>query len=376
MSEKNHRIIISTVGTSLLTNQIDRIQESSWFGELARSANARSTDLPPATAEKVATLARRARDILQTADLGKLRRASAELNGILGIYDQDFSQGKADIHYLIATDTAQGQRTAEIIRDLLANQGVLNVNIPPIADLSTASTGAFSEGIDGIIQLLERDVKPLMDRYEVIFNLTGGFKSLQGYMNTLGMFYADRIVYIFEGENAELITIPRLPIAIDDAQLAPHAVTLVLLAKGDGLPLAAVQGIPETLVAAVDGRYILSNWGNLLWQQQRERLLGYELLDFPGLVYRDRFRADFKNGDFSSSDRLALQETLARVSYLFRTHGNSTQLLVGGGLQYSPLANGIGHFRINLDFRVTCRVEDGMLVLCRYGHHSVIDDLV
>jgi hypothetical protein len=123
-------------------------------------------------------------------------------------------------------------------------------------------------------------------------------------------------------------------------------------------------------------RQILSNWGNLLWQQQRERLLGYELLAFPGLVYRLRFQEDFENKGFSSTDRLALQETLARVSYLFRTHGNSTQPLVGGGLQYSPLANRVGHFRINLDFRVTCGVEDGMLVLYRYGHHLIIDDPV
>jgi hypothetical protein len=193
-------------------------------------------------------------------------------------------------------------------------------------------------------------------------------------MNTLGMFHADRIVYIFEGDNSKLITIPRLPIAIDDAQLAPHAVTLALLAKGDGLKPEDIQGMPEALVAEIDGCYILSNWGDLTWQQKRESLLGYKLLDFPGLVYGDRFLKDFKNQDFSSSDRLALQETLARVSYLFRMHGNSTQPLVGGGLQYSPLANGVGHFRINLDFRVTCKVEDGMLVLCRYGHHPVIDD--
>jgi hypothetical protein len=34
--------------------------------------------------------------------------------------------------------------------------------------------------------------------YHIVFNLTGGFKSIQGWMQTLGMFYADEIVYIFE----------------------------------------------------------------------------------------------------------------------------------------------------------------------------------
>jgi hypothetical protein len=90
--------------------------------------------------------------------------------------------------------------------------GIVNVNIPSSNGLSTASTQAFAGGIDGVIEFLETEVKPLRSSYEVVFNLTGSFKSLQGYMNTWGMFYADRIVYIFEGDNSKLITIPRLPI--------------------------------------------------------------------------------------------------------------------------------------------------------------------
>jgi hypothetical protein len=31
-------------------------------------------------------------------------------------------------------------------------------------------------------------------------------------MNTLGMFYADEVIYIFEAKTADLIRIPRLPI--------------------------------------------------------------------------------------------------------------------------------------------------------------------
>jgi hypothetical protein len=90
-------------------------------------------------------------------------------------------------------------------------------------------------------------------------------------------------------------------------------------------------------------------------------------------VYGDRFRADFKGG--TAADRVVLQETLARVSYLFTTGGNSTKQLVGGGLQYSPLVSkGVDHFRVNLSLRVTCGVEDGRLVLYRYGSHAIEDD--
>ena len=92
--------------------------------------------------------------------------------------------------------------------------------------LSTASTAAFSAGIDDLIAWLERTIKPLRASYEVCFNLVGSFKSLQGYMNTLGMFYADKVIYIFEGQDAALITIPRLPIQVDQALLEPYAVSL------------------------------------------------------------------------------------------------------------------------------------------------------
>ena len=180
-------------------------------------------------------------------------------------------------------------------------------------------------------------------------------------------------IQIFEGENSELITIPRLPIAIDQSQLVPHAVTMALLAKGDGVGASDVEGLPEGLIAEVDGRYILSNWGNLMWQRGKDDLLGDRLLDFPGLVYGDRFRADFKG--VTAADRVVLQETLARVSYLFTTNGNSPKQLVGGGLQYSPLVSkGVDHFRVNLSLRVTCRVGDGQLVLYRFGHHDIEDD--
>ncbi len=373
MTISSPQIIVSTVGTSLLTNQIDRQQEGNWFALLSKHANQQAAETPPEIQDRINTLSQRAKQKLSAGKLEDACKASAELNGIGGIYQKDLSRGKNDIHYLIATDTLQGQTTAHIIREYLVANGIVNVNIPSSNGLSTASTQAFSGGIDGVIEFLETEVKPLRSRYEVVFNLTGSFKSLQGYMNTLGMFYADRIVYVFEGANSELITIPRLPIVIDQSQLVPHAVTMALLAEGDGLKANEVKGLPEGLIAEVDGRYILSNWGNLMWKRGKDDLLGDQLLDFPGLVYGDRFRADFKGS--TATDRILLQETLARVSYLFTTAGNSTKQLVGGGLQYSPLVSkGVDHFRVNLSLRVTCRVKDGRLVLYRYGSHDIEDD--
>ncbi|MBK8043622.1 MAG: hypothetical protein IPK21_13770 [Haliscomenobacter sp.] len=72
--------------------------------------------------------------------------------------------------------------------------------------------------------------------YEIIFNLTGGFKSLQGYLNTIGMFYADRIVYIFES-GQEVIAIPKLPVKLEMGIFYEQAsIFLQLSQTSDGFP--------------------------------------------------------------------------------------------------------------------------------------------
>jgi putative CRISPR-associated protein (TIGR02619 family) len=366
-------IIISTVGTSLLTNQIDRKNpdEESWFKLLSDCANEKVAEITAEVDRIISILRERAESRLKDANNATIRRLSAELNGIYGIYDEQLDRGKVDIHHLIATDTAQGQATAGIIEGFLRQRNIPNVNIQCPKGLSTSSTKDFSSGVDDLITWLESEIVPMRSSYQVYFNLVGGFKSLQGYLNTLGMFYADKIIYIFEGKGAQLITIPRLPISIDIEQLKPHAVTLALLAEGDGLDSSAIAGISEGLIGEVDGRYILSSWGLLIWRLTKQELLGGKLLEFPGLGYQDKFRADF-NGQNDATKRVDLQETLARVSYLFTTHQNSTKPLTGGGLQYAPLkGENIDHFRINQGMRVICRVEGGKLVLYRYGEHEV-----
>jgi putative CRISPR-associated protein (TIGR02619 family) len=366
-------IIISTVGTSLLTNQVDRKNpdEESWFKLLFDCANEKVAGITAEVTQIISTLRQRAESKLKDADHTTIRRLSAELNGIYGIYEDNLDRGKVDIHYLIATDTAQGQTTAEIIRDFLCQRNIPNVNIQSPKGLSTSSTKDFSSGVDDLITWLESEIVPMRASYQVYFNLVGGFKSLQGYLNTLGMFYADKIIYIFEGKGSQLITIPRLPIDIDIEQLKPHAVTLALLAEGDGLDSSAIADISEGLIGEVDGKYILSSWGLLIWRRTKQVLLGGKLLEFPGLGYQDKFRADF-NSQNDVTKRVDLQETLARVSYLFTTHQGNTQALTGGGLQYAPLkGQNIDHFRVNQGMRVSCRVEGGKLVLYRYGEHEI-----
>ena len=182
------RVIVSTVGTSLLTNQINRndIAEKDWYGLLRDYANLRGEAIENKKAlDIIHTLHQRATDKLQTANIQGVRSLSAELNGIYGIYQGKLATGKQDTHILIATDTEQGKVTAEIVQNYLQSNDILNVSIYMPRGLSTASTTAFTEGIDDLITWFKQTLEfHRQQKSKIYFNLVGGFKSLQGYLNT------------------------------------------------------------------------------------------------------------------------------------------------------------------------------------------------
>ncbi len=369
------RVIISTVGTSLLTNQIDRNnnQEKDWYGLLRDSANLKGEQIEnEQIIGIILTLQERASNKLKTAKNQVIRRLSAELNGIYGIYQDKLGRGKQDIHILIATDTEQGKVTAEIVEAYLQDKGISNTSIYSPQGLSTSSTTAFTTGIDDLIVWFQKNIKSYQEQgYKICFNLVGGFKSLQGYLNTIGMFYADEIIYIFEGIGAELITIPRLPISIDRQALKPHVVNLALLNAGAALSPREARGIPEALIAEIDNQITLSTWGNLIWEECKEQFLSASLLDFPRLEYRDTFLSDY-NQIKVPQERIKLQESLAKVSRILKESNGDTTELTRTGLKYSPYETvpDIDHFRINSSLRVSCQIIEGNLSLRYYGTHD------
>ncbi|MEM9153745.1 MAG: putative CRISPR-associated protein [Cyanobacteria bacterium P01_F01_bin.33] len=359
--------ILSTIGTSLLTQQISRgnPDEKDWYPKLRDTANFRFEQTPNDVQDIIQTLGTRAEQKLKQGSINVIRSASAELNGIYGLYNQNLGQAKSDMHWLIATDTAQGQKTAEIVEKFLIEQNIsCQIYTPP--GLSAANTECFSNGIDNLLIWLET----ITEGYEkVYFNLVGGFKSLQAYLNTIGMFYANEIVYIFEGANSEVIKIPRLPIKIDQDAIAPYALQMLLMAEGAELPVAEVANIPETLLFSVDADSTLSTWGTLIWNKAKHTLLTQDLLSFPNLDYDASFHKDYASTK-DAKKRTKLQEVLAKVSYLLtKNSGNIACLKDDGGLLYEVYTNknGIGHFRVTQGIRVSCTSENGRLYLRRYG---------
>lgn len=219
---------MTTVGISVLLNALTP-DEDEWRRRLNREAN--SNTLPPEIAEKAERLCQISLEKLFKGDAKEIRRLSAELNGLYGLYNDQLTLGYGDIHFLIATDTALGHKAGEVVCTFLRKQGLIaEIYVPP--RLSTADTLSFSHGIKDLIHWCESTIPGYREaQYKVIFNLTGAFKSLQGYLNIVGMFYADELVYIFE-TGSQLLSIPRLPLQIDVEALNEYRVELALMAQG------------------------------------------------------------------------------------------------------------------------------------------------
>ncbi len=120
-------LIISTVGTSLITNPASKEE----LNRLYEYSNCNEDDCPQEIKNLIAALTPKSLEKLKTSDPKSLRKSSAELNGILGFYNDDLSKGKGDLHLLICTDTFQGIKAAEVLKEfLLSNDIACDIYVP------------------------------------------------------------------------------------------------------------------------------------------------------------------------------------------------------------------------------------------------------
>ncbi|HEY9800837.1 MAG TPA: hypothetical protein V6D25_10800 [Leptolyngbyaceae cyanobacterium] len=366
------RVVISTLGTSLLTNQLDRKYDHSyWFDILRRSINYTNIELEeysPEAKSIIDQLKERAITNLFGGRIRDVRLASIELSVIYALYQGKLEQGKQDYHFLIASDTLISRVTADIIQDFLRGQG-LNANIYIPKGFSTANTERFKNGVDELLVWLDDIASNFRNSgYRISFNLVASSRVLQAYMDIIGMLYADELLYVLEGVNPTLINIPRIPIQLDTSIINP--VKFALMEAGS-INLREAEGIPETFIFTIDNNAILSNWGALIWKKCKNDFLSKDLLVFPRLSYTSSFIRDYQNNR-NNRDRVKLQETLAKVSYLLtEADGDTVVLKQNGSLQFAKFANAdIYYFRVDSSLRVSCKSSAGILSLETFGSHE------
>jgi putative CRISPR-associated protein (TIGR02619 family) len=347
--------VVTTIGTSLLSNLAGQGDAA----VLREASNLAEEELSPGQRRTIEEITAKARDALGEADLdkGRLLRACAELEGLHALCGDRLTtdEGRYDLHYLIATDTALGHRIGELIASSLREMG-RNVELVVPVGLSTRSQASFIAGLRRVVRWCESTLVGQRETgRRVVFHLSGGFKSLLGALNLVGMFYADEVAYRFEGPGAPLIRNPSLPLAARLDLSAPELGLLAVLAECDGLSVRAerVAGWPAALVDTNGhGQASISPWGLLAWYDNKRQVFEAGLLPFPGLRIEPAFENEAR-ALLTADERAALQETLARLA---------------GGLLDHPAGTAIAPSTEHIGFRagwfIRCVPSDeGLIVL-------------
>jgi putative CRISPR-associated protein (TIGR02619 family) len=314
------RVIVSPCGTSLLTNGTDE----SLRKLLIKISNYKEVDFSQEEKKIVDKHCVQRKQEIHNADISKARQLSAELNGIITYRDMDCGSefSKSDHYIILATDTYLGGITAKFAVDWLKGQS-LKATEKVIQDLSTKDIDSFRAAMSEIVRWCDEELEKQYPKptWKIIFNLTGGFKSVNGFLQTLAMFYADESIYIFEA-GGQLLKIPRLPIQLDpEAEIGENLLIFRRLAVlMEQLPFEECQDISDTLLDHLDAYVSLSEWGKLIWQKSWKRYYSEELLSplSSRLKYSNRFEQVAKS---LSRDRLLIiNERLDQISRYLETN--------------------------------------------------------
>lgn len=287
--------ILSTCGTSLFTNGISNELRS----EFAEYANEKDwSEIPHDIASRLKQHAEQQKQKLLAADLDLVKILSAELNSLLS-WQSNRSSDSQDMHVLLATDTALGQATAEIIQQWLISQGN-TVTITSASGLNTASLQSFRESLSELTTTLIEQVSSYKGNgYQIIFNLAGGFKALNGFLQAFSTIYADETVYIFES-SSEVLSIPKLPFRLDAEQIVKENLHIFRrLAYQLPVNKTEANAIPETLLFSIGDDITLSEWGELLWQSSYKEMYKKSLLPSISerIILANGFEVSTKNLD-------------------------------------------------------------------------------
>ena len=219
------RTIITTVGTSLLSNRDDRPWAGWRFGGEHPDKDAVSA-------------------WLKTADPA---RASAEIHTWkrLGILEEPVGEKVVLVH----SHTPDGRYCAERLEDYARCKG-LETAIRQIDELSYTDAATFNRGLSRLVRVLAETLRAGRADGEVAIAATGGFKAEIAVANLVGALLGSPVYYIYE-QFEQLVTLEPIPISLEPQWLREGSGKALLGRLGDGDCVSRQQ--IDSLVKA-DGR--------------------------------------------------------------------------------------------------------------------------
>ncbi len=356
--------ILTTVGLSFLTNGLKDIFKAS---DIYANSNKQENEIDKEFIAKFEIKFEKLKNEILAFDSEKLQKLSAELNALLRYNRFE----KNDIYKLLCTDTYLGRKSAELIENYLKSRN-LNVSIYQPKDLKTSEIESFHIALTDMVKDLSEELQGYKDSgYEIVFNLTGGFKSVNSFLQTMASLYADKSLYIFESSN-ELLTIPRIPIKVDEKIIIKNiqifrALELNILQRNKEL-----ENFPKTLILNMGNEYTLSAWGEIVWQKVKIEFYKNELIEplqKSKIEYSKEFKKDFQK--LNQKEKLQLNKSIVKLEQ-YIAHGKNLKSLRYHDLK-GEVAQNYSHefypFDGNDSRRVYCNEKDKKIILQKIDAH-------
>jgi hypothetical protein len=263
-----------------------------------------------------------------------------------------------------------GEITSDMVATWLTKNGY-TVVVHKVTDLQTADIVPFKLALADMFQFVQELITEYRTLgFHIVFNLTGGFKSVNGFLQTIGNQFADEVVYIFESAS-ELLSIPGLPFSlnyeslftekIDVLRKIQHQLTVTDLEK---------KGL-ELFLFETDETVMLNDLGTIVWAQLKKKLYAQKVLN--PLIARIRYSTGFLQSVQSlPEDRLyTLNEKLDKLLHYIQT-GESLLSLSIKQIQGKPIQGSTHEFYAWSDKdarRVYGHFEQEVFVLDQLGKH-------
>jgi putative CRISPR-associated protein (TIGR02619 family) len=195
-----------------------------------------------------------------------------------------------DCVVLIATDTVEGKLCAQLVAKLLETRQLCSkVDVEVIKGLQARDGQRFKrEGLKNLVNFITR-----FEHHNVVFNPTGGFKSVVPYITLAGMLFNKPVKYIHEFSD-DLITLVNFPLRFDENLVFQLEDKFVEIEKESfikkatwekGLDYNLLQRA-DSLIEEIEGSITLSGLGLLVWERFK--------MDYPLGLLRDDTPARIK----------------------------------------------------------------------------------
>jgi len=307
--------ILTSCGLSILTNYL-REEHKIQPKEIYKYSNSNENEIDVDFLTTIKKAVNEIKENIASFSENELKKLSAELNTLVTFYNNQFNA--QDFHLLLYTDTYLGSLTADILEHFLNSKG-LQVNKFLAKDLNTNSTEEFELSLSEIIKELSNTIEGYRDsNYEIIFNLTGGFKGSNSFLQTMASLYADKSIYIFE-TGKELLVIPRLPIKIDEDFFAENINIFRDFELEININRSSFNKLPKSIINKIGDEFTISPWGEMAWQKYKNQFYRTKLIEpiSDKIVYSNEFKKDFEK--LSKNEKWQLNKSIDKLEqYIYK----------------------------------------------------------